>query len=226
MIDKATLGEQVEDALRKEILSGHLEPGQKIDLNEYATTWGVSSTPMRDAVSRLEQIGFVTVLPRRGVYVASIDQTTFKETFELRIALECMAVELSTPVIPTEEIEHVLQEYRDAERYFQGTGSRSRLIEVDYLVHQTVLHYCGNTRIIQIMHGLQDLINWARKTIVAHLPAAYEVTFPEHIEIVEAILARDVDRAVNAMRRHLENSYERTRSYWEQIEDQGNGSGN
>lgn len=216
MIDKTSLGEQVEEALRKEIISGHLEPGQKIDLNEYANSWGVSSTPIRDAISRLEQIGFVKVLPRRGVYVAHIDQCTFKEIFELRIALECMATELSTPVVPQEEVERVLQAYRKAEAHFQQTHDLSRLIDVDYLVHQTVLNYCSNKRLIQIMQGLQDLIDWARKTIVEHLPAAYEVTFPEHIEIVEAILARDVDCAVKAMRKHLENSYERTRSYWEE----------
>lgn len=215
MLDKTLLGTQIEDALKREILVGHLLPGQRIDLDQYASDWGVSSTPIRDALTRLEKIGFVKIVPRRGVYVSRIDQDTFKETFDVRIALECMAAELATPLIPDEEVEQVRNEYLDAERQLRQQMDRTLLIETDYRVHEMVLNRCGNQRLIQIMQDLRDMIDWARSTIIAHSPKSYELALPEHLAIVEGIRARDVDRTVKAMRNHLKNSYERTRSYWE-----------
>jgi DNA-binding GntR family transcriptional regulator len=208
-----------EGALKREILSGNLLPGQRVDMNEYATQWGISNTPIRDALARLEQVGFVKVYPRRGVYVSRIDQKTFKDIFDLRIALECLATELGTPIIPDEEIERVLRSYLEAGRRLREDDDRTFLIETDYLVHQLILYHCHNTRLIQIMDGLQDMINWARQTVVVHHPEAYETTLPEHIAIVEGIQSRDCTLAVTAMRTHLQNSYERTRSYWEQVAD-------
>lgn len=225
MIDKASIAERVESALKREILSGNLSPGQRIDMNEYAAQWGISNTPIRDALARLEQVGFVKVYPRRGVYVSRIDQKTFRDVFDLRIALECLAIELSTPIIPDEEIERVLQTYREAGRRLREDDDRTFLIETDYLVHQLIQHHCHNDRLIHIMDGLQDMIDWARQTIVVHLPEAYETTLPEHIAIVEAIQSRDSRRAVVAMRTHLQNSYERTRSFWEQTKENSEGFG-
>jgi DNA-binding GntR family transcriptional regulator len=219
VLDKTPLGTQIEDALKQEILSGNLLPGQRIDLDQYASSWGVSSTPIRDALTRLEKIGFVKVAPRRGVYVSKIDQHTFKETFDVRIALECMATELATSLIPDTEVEQVRSGYLIAEKNLNERGDRSLLIETDYQVHEMVLKNCGNQRLIQIMQDLRDMIDWARSTIISHSPKSYELALPEHLAIVESIRARDVDRAVKAMRNHLRNSYERTRSYWENSEN-------
>ncbi|NLF77968.1 MAG: GntR family transcriptional regulator [Chloroflexi bacterium] len=214
MLEKTPLGVQIEDALKQEILSGHLLPGQRIDLEQYASDWGVSSTPIRDALTRLEKIGFVKIVPRRGVYVAQIDQHTFKEIFDVRIALECMATELATPLIPNEEVERVRTSYLEAEQHARDSGDRSLLVETDYNVHEMVLSHCGNQKLIEIMQDLRDMIDWTRQVTVTHVPKSYERTLPEHVSIVEAIRARDVERAVRAMRHHLTNSYERTRTYW------------
>jgi len=220
VLDKASLGTQIEDALKKEILSGHLLPGQRIDLDDYATNWGVSSTPIRDALTRLQKVGFVEIVPRRGVYVSHIDQHTFKEVFDVRIALECMATELATPLIADEEIEQVRLAYLAAESELRDHGSRSLLIETDYRVHEMVFGNCDNQKLIQIMQDLRDMIDWVRSTITTQLPKSYEQTLPEHQMIVEAIRARDVDRAVKAMRHHLKNSYERSHAYWQRLESQ------
>ena len=220
MLDKTPLGTQIEDALKHEILSGNLLPGQRLDLEQYASDWGVSSTPIRDALTRLEKIGFVRVVPRRGVYISEIDQHTFKETFDIRIALECMATELATPLIPDDEVERVWTSYREAQQCLIDTGDRGLLVETDYQVHEMVLTHCGNQKLIQIMQDLRDMIDWARSTVVTYSPKSYELALPEHLAIVEAVRVRDVDRAVRAMRTHLKNSYERTRTYWERLDSQ------
>ena len=91
--NRSSLSEQVEQALKAEILSGRLAPKQRIDLQDYRKHWSISVTPLRDAVKVLETIGLVEVSPRRGVFVSQIDRTALKEIFELRIALEPMAIQ-------------------------------------------------------------------------------------------------------------------------------------
>jgi DNA-binding GntR family transcriptional regulator len=97
MFDRSSLSEQVEIALKKEITSGRMQPGQRVSTSDLRAAWKISSTPFRDAVRALENQGFVTVEPRKGIYVATMDADAVKEIFDLRIALECMAVERATP---------------------------------------------------------------------------------------------------------------------------------
>ena len=92
MIQTASLGRQIENELREEILAGRLSPGQRISIDTLAAQWGTSSTPVRDAVKRLADLGFLRIAPRSGVFVAELDARKLEEIFELRIALECMAV--------------------------------------------------------------------------------------------------------------------------------------
>ncbi len=210
MLQTASLSEQIEEALRQEILSGRLAPGQRIDISKLCAAWDVSSTPIRDAVRRLEMRGLVEVSPRRGVFVSTFDSKTFKNVFDLRIAIECLAVELATPLIPTDEIERAIKIYEEAGRYFRETGDRAPLIEHEHLIHDLILHYCDNPRLAEIMAGLQDLINWARMTSVRRHPRSYELALPEHLAILYALRQRDVAKGQALMRAHLKSSFDRT----------------
>ena len=108
-INSSSLGEQIEEAIREEILSGELIPGQRLSIDELAQRWGVSSMPVRDAVRRLEVSGFLIVAPRRGVFVSKFDQTRFKNIIDIRSALECLAIELPIESIPEAEIDAELE---------------------------------------------------------------------------------------------------------------------
>lgn len=204
----ASLGEQAEQALKSEILSGRLAPEQRIDLGAYAAKWQLSPTPLRDAVKRLEMRGLVEVSPRRGVYVAKIDRTALKEIFELRVALECMAVQLATPGAPASKAAHVLERYR-AGAGGDGPEQQAYLATIDGLVHDLVVEHCGNARLVSLMEGLRDLIQWSRWTCYANGIVPYATALPEHLRIAEAIVARNTVEAVEAMRDHLEATFAR-----------------
>lgn len=210
MINTASLSQQVEDTLRDEILSGKLAPGQRIAIDELAARWGVSSTPVRDAVKRLEQAGFVEISPRRGINVAQLDCRTFKHVFDLRIALECLAVETATERIPTEEIEEAIRAYQDAEAHFRATGDRSLLAKHDDRVHDLIVSYCDNPKLKEIFSDLHDLIVWARKTIVMRQPSTYERAVPEHLAILAALRERNAEAAQAALRSHLKRALSET----------------
>lgn len=213
-INASSLGEQIEVALKEEILSGQLVPGQRLSIDELAKRWGVSSMPVRDAVKRLETSGFLIVAPRSGVFVSQFNQTRFKNVLDIRTAMECLAIELSTDAIPEVEIDHAICTYQEGGKILSETGDASQLAAQDSIVHELVIKYSNNPKLIEIMTGLQDLIDWGHKTVANYRPDALERALPEHLEILTALKARDVNTAQNAMRTHLKGTLTRTLEMW------------
>ncbi|MFZ1466894.1 MAG: GntR family transcriptional regulator [Anaerolineae bacterium] len=220
MIDLKPLNEQIERELRNGIVNGQLKPGQKISIEELANEWHVSSTPVRDAVRRLESAGFVKVAPRKSVYVAVLDARAFRDVFDLRIALECLAVALALPNLSDSAIQDVIQAYEDAFANYSSTGDLAAVRSVDNLLHELFIQHSGNAKLIQIMEELADLITWARNIIVREVKS-YDAAHPEHMAILTAARARDSAAAQGAMRTHLHNSYLRTIARWDQLADAG-----
>ena len=204
--NRQSLAEQLEGALRREITEGRVAPGERVNVSGYQSSWRVSSTPFRDALRALEMQGFVTIEPRKGVFVAPMNIDTLKEIFDVRIALECMAVELSTARIPQDRAGALVARYQEA---MAGDGKAEDLESEDRAVHDLAREYCANPRIQRLLVGQMDLFSWAQNTIIAELPHSFALALPEHLEIAEAYLAHDVEAATRAMRNHLENSRDR-----------------
>jgi DNA-binding GntR family transcriptional regulator len=151
MIQLASLGQQIANSLREQILDGTLVPGQRNSIGEVAKEWNISVTPVRDAVMRLKSIGLVRVAPRRGVFVAECDRRTFRGIFEVRMALECLAVESAVQRIPAGELRRALAIYREARARLRRDGDRGFMIEHDHVVHELILSHCENDRLRQTM---------------------------------------------------------------------------
>lgn len=216
MIQTASLSEQIEQELKSEILAGNFEPGQRIAIEELSENWGVSITPVRDAVKQLEKVGLVKIVSRRGVYVSTVDWRTFENIFELRIALECTAIRKASRLIPDAEMAGALTDYEEAARRLAETGDREFLVEHDHKLHDLIVDYADNERLIEIMQDLHDLSALARAALIFNRPDSYEQALPEHLAIMRALSRRDVDAAEAAMRAHLSNVLERARTTWDQ----------
>jgi DNA-binding GntR family transcriptional regulator len=214
MLDISPLSLQLFHVLREEILFGRLQPGQKISIEELAQRFGVSTTPVRDAVRQLETAGFVIVSPRKSVTVACLDEKDIKDVFNLRIALECCAVDLSIDRIPPGVIEHALQANQTALDEYNATGNAEYLQKLDDF-HQILLDYCDNQKLVAIMEDLRGLIIWARGAPIGQ-PKSYDVAVREHMEILNFLKLKQQQPAVQAMRTHLTNSCERTLIYWKE----------
>lgn len=208
------LNGQVEQTLKEEIVTGQYALGEKVDMHRISKRLGVSVTPVRDALRRLESAGFVTVAPRHGIYVSVPDQQTFKDVFSLRIALECLAVESAVETIPEVEIRAVMEEIEEACKALDETGDRGPLIRSDEVVHDLVLQNCGNRKLVEMIESLGDHIRWTR-SVITKVPLTYEAAVPEHLLILNALRLRDAESAKAAMRSHLKNSFNRSRLSWE-----------
>ena len=210
--NRLSLSEQVEKALREEIISGRLKPNQRIDVAHYSEVWATSPTPVRDAIKSLEAAGFVTVSPRRGVNVVALDQDALRETYQVRIALECTAIRLACSQVPMAKATEALELYRRASE-LDGDKQAALLGEIDLLVHDLALEYCNNSRLRRMMVDMNDLIRWSRLSVIRHLPQAFETTLPEHLRLCEALVARDGETGAREMFTHLNNSLTRICAY-------------
>jgi DNA-binding GntR family transcriptional regulator len=224
VFNRASLSAQVEAALRQEITLGRLRPGQRISASDYLTSWNVSITPFRDAVRTLQNQGFVTVEPRKGVYVAPMNLKTLREIFELRMALECMAIELATSRADAGEAQRIRAAYVKAGVRLRK-GDSTLLADTDEAVHDFGRNACGNARLRQLLYSHMDLIQWTQNIAIRKYPESRELALPEHIAIMDAVCARDADRASRAMRTHLDNAYSRMEDRFEAARDARSGEG-
>lgn len=203
------VSKQVADEIRAEIINGQLKPGARINLEEYRRKWGISITPLRDAMKLLETSGLVDIQPRRGVFVATVDIDELREVFQIRRLLEPFVTELATPLIPVREA-HGLREKFEAARKLTPARRHSKLAEIDADVHELVIRHCPNGRLVKLLSTLQDAIVWCQKTVVQDNRRYYEASLDEHIAICAAIESQDPEEAARVMREHLEQTERRS----------------
>ena len=198
------LRELVFEALREAIITGALKPGERLMEVQLADELGVSRTPVREAIRKLEHEGFVVMIPRKGAYVADISLKDVAEIFDVRTALEALAAQLAAERATDEDLERVeriLVEYGECVE----SGDTARLIEVDTRFHEAIYQMAGNSRLKQMLSLLSEQIMRYRTMTLSHRPRMRKA-LEEHRRIVEAIASRDAQRAARLAREHIESA--------------------
>lgn len=204
-VDVRTLVEQVYETLRARILWSQLAPGEKLEMSELARAFGVSVTPVRDAINLLAADGLVVVTPRRGTAVATFTAADTEELYQLRLMLEPTATEAAAKNLTDEELAMLAEllaplepspdVYLDAEAYVQD-------ITLDGEFHSAIMRGARNTLLDNVYKNLHAHMIVARSVF----PTTYRNTERrkgEHERILEALLARDGARSRAAMELHL-----------------------
>lgn len=198
------LRDLVFEALREAIINGTLRPGERLMEIPLAEELGVSRTPVREAIRKLEREGFVVMVPRKGAFVAGISLKDIADIFEVRAALEALAAGLAAERIGDDELEE-LERLLVRMAEIIEENDVSAFLESDTRFHDTLYRTSGNKRLIQILNNLQDEILRFRAVSLAY-PGRLRKTLEEHRKIVEAIADRDVERAQAMAWRHIENA--------------------
>lgn len=198
------LRELVCENLRDAINKGVLSPGERLMEIQIAEEMGVSRTPVREAIRKLELEGFVVMIPRRGTYVANISIKDINEVYEIRTALDILAGGLAAERINDEEIEEMRQLLVLTEKYIEEKNL-NKIIEIDSKFHDVLYTASRNERLVNIINNLREQITSIRGQSMNY-PGRLADTLNEHREIVESIATRDIDRAQEAVRVHLENA--------------------
>lgn len=189
--------------LREAILKGELEPGERLMEIALAQKLGVSRTPIREAIRKLELEGLVVMAPRKGAEVAEITLKDVKDVLEVRKNLEDLAVELACKKATEEDIE----EMKRAHEEFIKTLSQKDLTviaEADVKFHDVIYKTTDNKRLIQILNNLREQMYRYRLEYIKDEKKRMIVT-DEHLQIIEAIKNKDVDSAKEYIQEHINN---------------------
>ena len=198
------LREVVSETLREAIVSGVLKPGERLMEIQLAEELGVSRTPVREAIRKLELEGFVIMIPRRGTYVADLSIKDINEVFEIRTALDVLAAGLAAERITDEELELMERILVQIGEYVDK-NELEPIVELDSQFHDILYRACRNDRLVGIINNLREQFTRFR-TISMAFPGRIQNTLEEHSRLVEAIASRNVDLAQQLAREHMENS--------------------
>lgn len=210
------LSEIVFETLRDAIISQVLTPGQRLMEIQLAEEMGVSRTPVREAIRKLELEGFIVMIPRKGAYVAEISLQDIREVFELRGALEVLAVSLASQRITEEELEElnscVLKEAEQTK-----ANNLKSIIEIDAQFHSVLYKAARNKRLLQIINNLQEQLHRFRSASLAS-PGRDKIALEEHKQIIAALSKRDEEEVKKLAQRHIKKAEQ---AFLSSLEKQG-----
>lgn len=201
--DYLPLRDVVFNTLRESILKGEMRPGERLMEIHLADRLGVSRTPIREAIRKLELEGLVTMIPRRGAEVAQITEKGMRDVLEVRQALDALAVELACERITDDEVRAL----KNACDHFIRTAASQDAIQIaraDVALHDIIVKAGGNEMLAQMVGKLSQQMYRYRLEYIKDV-SQHSRLIEEHEEIYKAIRNRDKEAGSKAVRRHIYN---------------------
>lgn len=198
--------EHVYSSLLQDITSGRYRPGEQLVIDDIASALGISITPVRDALARLESHGVVTRLPYQGSFVRRFDDHEIQDLYEVRAGLEVLAVTLACGRIRPEQLERLARLQREGERA-QVEADLARYQACNHDFHATILEAAGNQLLIRTM---------ATITLQMQMMIAQTIKVPgrpgranqEHLALIACLAEGDVSGAERMMKNHVYGALE------------------
>ncbi|MGH9842605.1 MAG: GntR family transcriptional regulator [Blastocatellia bacterium] len=202
---KQSLVEQAYDELRKRILDNVYPPGHQALEAELALQLGISRTPVREALIRLEQEGLVEIIPRHGVRILPVSPAVMREIYEILTALESMAAELVASRRPSEEeLQPLVQASKDMAKALR-VDDLDAWAEADERFHRHLIELAGNKLLVQTVLNFWDRAHRARM-VTLRLRRKPVNSTKEHMDLVEMIRKGDAHGAVEVNRAHRQRA--------------------
>ena len=197
------LRDVVFNTLRRAILKGELKPGERLMEITLADKLGVSRTPIREAIRKLELEGLVVMAPRKGAKVASITERDLNDVLEVRKGMEVLAISLACKRITGEELEKL----ETIEQSFQKlieSGNLTELAEMDVKFHDTIYQATNNQRLVQLLNNLREQMYRYHMEYLKDI-AVRRTLAEEHKAICRALRERDEQQAEEYVSIHIDN---------------------
>lgn len=197
------LRDVVFNTLRQAILTGELKPGERLMEIHLANRLGVSRTPIREAIRKLELEGLVTMIPRRGAEVAQITEKSMNDVLEVRRALDALCVELACDRIEARALES-LKEACDNFEQAVRTRDIKKIAREDVALHDIIVQATDNHRLIQLVYNLSEQMYRYRFEYIKDV-SQHDRLVEEHRIIYNAIVSKDKETASRAAKMHIDN---------------------
>ena len=197
------LRDVVFNTLRQAILRGELQPGERLMEIQLAQRLGVSRTPVREAIRKLELEGLVLMIPRRGAEVAEITRQDLEDVLEVRAALEELAVKDACEHITDEQLQDLKKVANEFKRSLEGTDLVA-CAEADIHFHEIIYAATNNKRLVQMLNNLREQMYRYRMENLKD-KRTYRTLVEEHDAIRRALKKHDKEKAGAAINVHIEN---------------------
>ena len=197
------LRDVVFNTLRQAILRGEMEPGERLMEIQLAAKLGVSRTPIREAIRKLELEGLVVMVPRKGAEVAHITEKDMRDVLEVRSALEELAADLAMRNVTQEKID----ELKAANKLFESaivSKDVFSIVEADVTFHDIIYSMTENKRLIQIINNLREQMYRYRLEYVKDA-RTHSILISEHNDIIEKLQNKAVEDTKKVVKQHITN---------------------
>lgn len=195
--------------LKKEILSGDIPGDTPLRQDDIATRFGMSKIPVREALRLLEADGIVAFRPRRGAIVVKLTAEDLDEIHDIRLALECRALELAIPNMVNADLlsaRKILDQY-SAEQQVE------RWSDLNIRFHMALYEPCGRPRLLSMIHDQQAKAGLFTRLLVT-MATGLERPHAEHMEILEHCINNDIPAAVATLRQHIQTTQKEASAYF------------
>ena len=197
------------NTLRDAILRGDLQPGERLMEIHLAKKLGVSRTPVREAISMLEQEGLAVTYPRRGAQVAKMTVKDLDDVLEIREVLDTLAASLACRNMNSDDINNLTAACADFEKATRGNDIRE-VVRTDEAFHNVIYEASGNPRLRAILLNLKGQMYRFRFEYVK-VKSNYPFLIKEHKDILEALKTRNEEEVIKHTKKHLVNQMESVR---------------
>ncbi|MBL6780313.1 MAG: GntR family transcriptional regulator [Proteobacteria bacterium] len=192
---------KIRDSLEQRIVEGELGNGKRLDETELSRFYGVSRTPVREALQRLAESGLAEHLPRRGTFVRSPSLSQLVEMFEVMAELECMAIRLAARRATANDID-ALEKDNETCRAAVAANDTKKYYEVNARLHGRIYQMSGNSFLASEARRLHDRLRPFRR-LQLRVRGRMEESMAEHDIILAALRDGDANGAMETMKKHI-----------------------
>lgn len=218
-----SLRERLYESLKEDILTNKFKPGEELQIEKLAEEFGVSSTPVREALVRLEGAGLVVLMPNRGAQVAPISLEDVKNVWEVRRLLEPHAAKVAAKQCEMAEINAL---YEKMLKIVNGPVDFATYINSDLEIHELMFKHLSNTLLREILDRVDQHLMRIRYLAESNANGfkreVVEQVTKEHLSILDALKKRDTQKAAAATLEHLINGEARTLKTLQQVTNSQN----
>ncbi len=193
---------RVYDEIKKNILTGHYQPGSVLNERKLSEEMGISRTPIREALQMLEHDGWLITETYKGTVVREFDMEYLHNIMEIRTALEILAVQGAVKRIQPEDIRMLEEVQREQAEVLQNYDAME-FIGVDREFHSRLYEVSGNQELAHLLGNYYDIFQFLGMQAVLGSKARYTITMTEHQAILDALKEKDEEKAVRAMKEHM-----------------------
>lgn len=196
---------QVADRLREQIYQNELAPGDAIDEMALCERFGISRTPLREALKVLDSEGLIELIPRRGSFVRRMDIEELNELFPVMVVLEGLCAREAVENCATEDLQR-LEKMHEKLESFAEQSDVDAYYEQNFVFHQAIQDLSGNKWLQRVIGDLRKVLRLARHMQLT-IPGRLEQSLNEHRQIMQAFKEKNPDLADQNMQNHLKQQW-------------------